>query len=227
MTKTFQIDFVSDVSCPWCAIGLAALEGALANLSGEISATIRLQPFELNPGMPPGGEDIGEHLQRKYGSSESQRAASREMLRQRAAEVGVDFRLEGRSRIYNTFDAHRLLHWADEEGVPEGEDGTPGQQRRLKKALFAAYFTRGQSPESREVLLAAAAEAGLDPVRAAQVLDSDAYADAVREREAFYRDNDIHAVPATIIDGHALIPGGQPVEVFERVLRKLASRESA
>jgi len=226
MSRTLQIDFVSDVSCPWCAIGLAALERALANLAGEVKATIHFQPFELNPGMPPGGEDIGEHLSRKYGSSDVQRAASREMLRQRGQDVGVDFRLEARSRIYNTFDAHRLLHWAGEEGAPEGEGGEPGQQRRLKKALFTAYFTDGRSPEARDVLLDAAAQAGLDLVRAAQVLDSDEYADAVRERETFYRDNDIHAVPATIIDGRALIPGGQPVEVFERILRKFAERET-
>ena len=224
MVATLQIDFVSDVSCPWCAIGLSALERALDNLKGEVNATIRFQPFELNPGMPPGGEDIAEHLGRKYGSTEAQQAKAREALAQRGREVGFDFRLEGRSRIYNTFDAHRLLHWAGEEGAPDASDGSPGQQRRLKKALFAAYFTRGQSPESREVLLAAAAEAGLDPERAAQVLDAGEYASEVREREAFYRDQDIHAVPATIIDGRALIPGGQPVEVFERVLRKLAAK---
>lgn len=225
MSTTLRIDFVSDVSCPWCAIGLASLERALANLSGELTATIHFQPFELNPGMPPGGEDIGEHLTRKYGSNAAQQEKARDALRQRALEVGVDFRLEGRSRIYNTFDAHRLLHWAGEAGAPDAPDGRPGQQRLLKKALFAAYFTHGQSPESRDVLLAAAAQAGLDAARAAEVLDGGEYADAVREREAFYRDNDIHAVPATIVDGRALIPGGQPVEVFERILRKLAARE--
>lgn len=226
MNTTLRIDFVSDISCPWCAIGLGALEQALERLKGEVRAEIHFQPFELNPKMPPGGQDITEHLTEKYGSTPAQQAKAREMIRQRGLEAGFEFSLEGRSRIYNTFDAHRLLHWADEEGVPDAADGTPSQQRRLKKALFAAYFTRGLSPESREVLIEAATEAGLDPVRAAQVLDDGEYAEAVRERESFYLDNDIHAVPATIIDHKALIPGGQTVEVFERLLRKLAAREA-
>jgi predicted DsbA family dithiol-disulfide isomerase len=224
MTTPIRIDFVSDISCPWCAIGLGALEEALERLKDEVRAEIHFQPFELNPKMPPGGQDITEHLTEKYGSTAEQQAKAREMIRQRGLEVGVDFRLEGRSRIYNTFDAHRLLHWAEEVGTPDAEDGTPSQQRRLKKALFSAYFARGLSPESREVLLDAVAQAGMDTARAAEILDGDEYAQAVRERQAFYLDNDIHAVPATIVNHRALIPGGQPVEVFERLLRKLATR---
>lgn len=224
MTAALKIDFVSDISCPWCAIGLSALEQALRNLEGEIEARISFQPFELNPRMPPGGQDITEHLSEKYGSTPQQQAKAREALRQRGEEVGFEFRLEGRSRIYNTFDAHRLLHWAEVEGVPEGADGSPGQQRRLKKALFAAYFTQGESPEAHDALLRAVAAAGLDVERARAVLESGEYAREVREREAFYLDQDIHSVPATIVNGRHLIPGGQPVDVFERLLRKIASR---
>ena len=206
------------------SVGLGALEQALANLSGEVEAEIRFQPFELNPKMPPGGQDITEHLTQKYGSTPGQQAKFRELLRERGAEVGFDFRLEGRSRIYNTFDAHRLLHWAHEQGRPDGDDGQPGQQRLLKKALFSAYFTEGESPESHAVLLRAVAQAGLDPVRAQAILDSDEYADAVREREAFYLEREVHSVPATIVNDQHLIPGGQSVEVFERILRKIAAR---
>lgn len=224
MTTLLKIDYVSDVSCPWCAVGLGGLERALENLRGEITAQIRFQPFELNPGMPPGGQDITEHLTQKYGSSPQQQERIRETIRQRGEEVGFIFRLQGRSRIYNTFDAHRLLHWAAEEGRPEGADGSPGQQRLLKKALFEAYFTRDESPESHEVLLRAAQAVGLDTERAAQVLAGDEYADAVREREAFYREQDIHSVPAIIVDERHLIPGGQPADVFERVLRRIVSR---
>ena len=224
MTTLLKIDYVSDVSCPWCAVGLGGLERALENLRGEITAQIRFQPFELNPGMPPGGQDITEHLTQKYGSSPQQQERIRETIRQRGEEVGFIFRLQGRSRIYNTFDAHRLLHWAAEEGRPEGDDGSPGQQRLLKKALFEAYFTRDESPESHEVLLRAAQAVGLDTERAAQVLAGDEYADAVREREAFYREQDIHSVPAIIVDERHLIPGGQPADVFERVLRRIVSR---
>ncbi len=224
MKPVFRIDFVSDVSCPWCAIGLASLETALDRLRDEIDATIHFQPFELNPRMGPEGQDIAEHIAQKYGSSPQQQAATREMIRQRGAEVGFVFRPEGRGRIYNTFDAHRLLHWAHEEGRPDGGTGDPGQQRLLKKALLAAYFTEGRSPASHEVLLDAVQSAGLDGDRAREVLDSGEYAGEVREREAFWREREIHAVPAIVVDDTHLISGGQPPDVFERILRKLAER---
>lgn len=210
-----KIDFVSDVSCPWCAIGLAALEQALRNVQGEVQADLHFQPFELNPTMPAGGQDITEHLTQKYGSTPEQQAASREAIRLRGEALGFTFRKEGRGRVYNTFDAHRLLHWADLQD--------PALQHALKKALLGAYFTDGKSPADQDVLVAAAAQAGLDPVGARAVLDSDAYAVEVREREQFYLDNGIHAVPAVIINGRHLIQGGQPAEVFEQALRRLAA----
>jgi predicted DsbA family dithiol-disulfide isomerase len=214
MTSHLKIDFVSDVSCPWCAIGLASLEQALDKLQGDVQAELRFQPFELNPQMPAGGQDITEHLTQKYGSTPEQQAASREAIRQRGEGVGFTFRKEGRGRVYNTFNAHRLLHWAELQD--------PARQHALKKALLGAYFTEGRSPEDREVLLAAVAQAGLDVEQARAVLDSDAYAAEVREREQFYLDNGIHAVPAVIINGKHLIQGGQPTEVFEQALRRIA-----
>jgi predicted DsbA family dithiol-disulfide isomerase len=214
MTSHLKIDFVSDVSCPWCAIGLASLEQALDKLQGDVQAELRFQPFELNPQMPAGGQDITEHLTQKYGSTPEQQAASREAIRQRGEGVGFTFRKEGRGRVYNTFNAHRLLHWAELQD--------PARQHALKKALLGAYFTEGRSPEDREVLLAAVAQAGLDVEQARVVLDSDAYAADVREREQFYLDNGIHAVPAVIINGKHLIQGGQPAEVFEQALRRIA-----
>jgi predicted DsbA family dithiol-disulfide isomerase len=215
MTRHLKIDFVSDVSCPWCAIGLASLEQALQRLHGEVEAELHFQPFELNPDMPPGGEDTTEHLTKKYGSTPEQQAASREAIRQRGAAVGFEFRKEGRPRIYNTFDAHRLLHWAGLEG---GD-----RQHALKKALFEAYFTQGRSPEDHEVLFNAAERSGLDPARAREILGSGEYAAQVREQEQFYTGQGIHAVPAVIIDDRHLIQGGQPPEVFEQALRQLAA----
>jgi predicted DsbA family dithiol-disulfide isomerase len=215
MTRHLKIDFVSDVSCPWCAIGLASLEQALQRLHGEVEAELHFQPFELNPDMPPGGEDTTEHLTKKYGSTPDQQAASREAIRQRGAAVGFEFRKEGRPRIYNTFDAHRLLHWAGLEG---GD-----RQHALKKALFEAYFTQGRSPEDHEVLFDAAERSGLDPARAREILGSGEYAAQVREQEQFYTGQGIHAVPAVIIDDRHLIQGGQPPEVFEQALRQLAA----
>ncbi len=175
MVTTLSIDFVSDVSCPWCVIGLRGLEKALEALDGEVSAQIRFQPFELNPDMVPEGEDIGEHIQRKYGSGPDKSAELREVIRTRAADLGFTMNMGPGRRIYNTFDAHRLLHWA---GLQDSE-----RQRALKHALFTIYFTEGGNPADRETLIDAAARARLDRAQAAAILDSDTYAEAVREAE--------------------------------------------
>jgi len=212
--KELKIDFVSDVSCPWCAIGLASLERALERLP-EVKAQLHFQPFELNPSMPPGGQDVTEHLTQKYRTTPEQQAAAREAIRERGASVGFEFRKEGRGRIYNTFDAHRLLHWAELQGE--------GRQHALKKALFKAYFTESRSPEEHEVLVQAATEAGLDSTRAREILAGDEYEPEVRHREGYYMEHGIHAVPAVIIDDRHLIQGGQPPEVFEQALRQLAA----
>lgn len=214
-----KIDFVSDVSCPWCAIGLNALEQALARVAPEIQASLHFQPFELNPQMAPEGQEIVEHITQKYGISAAQAAANTEAIRQRGASVGFEFGLGKRSRIYNTFDAHRLLHWAGLQGE--------AAQRALKHALFKAYFTDGLSPADAEVLVAAAVAAGLDEAGARAVLASDRYAAEVREAEAFYHQQGIHSVPAIIIDDRHLITGGQPVELFERTLRHIATEAAA
>ena len=213
MTR-LHIDFVSDVACPWCAVGLASLQSALGKLEGEVAADLHFQPFELNPQMGPEGQDVTEHLTQKYGSTPEQQAQTREAIRQRGAAVGFEFRKEGRGRVYNTFDAHRLLHWAGLEG---GD-----RQQALKKALPKAYFTDGRSPEDHQVLADAAAQAGLDAARAREILAGDSYADDVRTQEQFYQGQGIHAVPAVVINDRHLISGGQPPEVFEQALRQLA-----
>ena len=208
-----KIDFVSDVSCPWCAIGLQSLETALQRLGGEVQAELHFQPFELNPQMAPEGEEITEHLVRKYGITPEQAQANRESIRQRGAALGFTFDMDKRARIYNTFDAHRLLHWAELEG----------RQRELKHALLRTYFTDGQDPSDHSVLARVAAEVGLDAERAKQILASDEFAAEVRERERFYLDHGVHAVPSVIINDRHLIQGGQPPEVFEQALRRLAA----
>jgi predicted DsbA family dithiol-disulfide isomerase len=207
-----KIDFVSDVACPWCAIGLNALEQALVRLDGTVQADIHFQPFELNPQTPPEGEEIVEHLTRKYGITPADVARNSEAIRQRGESVGFVFGQGKRSRTYNTFDAHRLLHWA----------GLEGRQRELKHALLRAYFTEGENPSNHEVLIRLASEVGLDQSIAKDILESDRYANEVRERERFYQSQGIHSVPSIIIDDRHLIQGGQPVEEFERVLRQLA-----
>ncbi len=210
-----KIDFVSDVSCPWCAIGLNALEQALARVAPEIRATLHFQPFELNPQMPAEGQDAVEHLSQKYGIDAAQIAANAEAMRQRGASVGFTFGQGQRRRVYNTFDAHRLLHWA---GLVDAD-----KQRALKHALLKAYFTDGLSPADHGVLRQAAAAAGLDASEAARILAGDAHAADVREAEQFYHQQGISSVPAVIINDRHLISGGQPVELFERALRHIAS----
>lgn len=213
MTKPLKIDFVSDVSCPWCIIGLRGLETALDRTGDLIAADIHFQPFELNPQMPPEGQNIVEHIAEKYGSTPEQSAANREAIRARAASLGFTMASTDQSRIYNTFDAHRLLHWAEIEGL----------QSALKHALFEAYFTRSQSPSDHDVLIEAAQQAGLDPGAAREVLESGAYAAEVRAGEALWHSRGISAVPAVIINDKYLISGGQPPDAFEKALRAIAA----
>lgn len=216
MSIAMKIDFVSDVSCPWCVIGLKALEQAIDRLGDAVKTEIHFQPFELNPQMPPGGQDINEHLSEKYGATPEQSEQTREMIRARGAEVGFSFAMAKRSRIYNTFDAHRLLHWAEQEG----------RQLALKHALFKAYFSDGENPGAHGVLIRLAGEVGLDAARAKEILASDAYAEDVRRQERFYLEQGINAVPAVIVNDRHLIQGGQPAKVFEQALRQIAAGNS-
>ncbi len=216
LTTTLKIDFVSDIACPWCALGLFSLDKALDRLQGEVAANIHFQPFELNPGMGPGGQDLGEPLTQKYGSTAEQQAQIRETISARGAEVGFSFAPGGRGRVYNTFDAHRLLTWAEGQGE--------GAQHRLKKALLAAYQGRAERIEDHEVLLTVVAEAGLNVTAARDVLESGAYGDKVRAVEQLYQRSGIHSVPAVIVNDQYLISGGQPTEVFEQSLRQIAAK---
>ena len=212
-----KIDFVSDVSCPWCAIGLSSLERALDRLGEDVVVDLHVQPFELNPQMPAEGQDIGEHLAQKYGASAEQTRRNHEAIRQRGEAVGFTFDMARERRIWNTFDAHRLLHWAGLQGADP--------QRALKHKLFEAYFTHGENPSDPAVLQRLAAEVGLDPARAHEVLASDAYAEEVRDEERRWTDAGIHSVPAVIVDDRYLIQGGQPPEMFEQALREIVSQE--
>ncbi len=206
-----RIDFVSDVTCPWCAVGLHSLEQALAKLDKDIQVELHFQPFELNPDMAAEGEDAIEHLSRKYGASREQLAQNRQRIRERGAELGFTF--GDRRRVWNTFDAHRLLHWA----------GLQGKQRELKHALLSAYHTNAENLAAHDVLLRLAGEVGLDVEQARTVLESAEFSDEVRAREAYYHQLGIHSVPSVIIDEKHLIQGGQPPEVFEQALRKIAA----
>ena len=214
--KPLKIDFVSDIVCPWCAIGLSSLEIALGKLDGEVAAELHFQPFELHPDMGPEGAEVVPYLSKKYGMSAEQVERNQQAIAERGAAVGFEFRMERRGRTWNTFDAHRLLHWA-------GEEAGAAPQRALKHALLSAHFTDGENPGAREVLLRCAGRAGLDLQRAAEVIDGDEFAQAVREREQLYTQAGISSVPSVIVNDRYLIQGGQPPEVFEQSLREIAA----
>ena len=209
--NTVKIDFVSDIACPWCAVALGALEQALSELGDQVKVELHFQPFELNPQMPMGGQDVIEHLVEKYGVGPKQVRENQEQIRKRAAEVGFAFHPEGRKRVYNTFDSHRLLHWA---GLEFGS----AAQHRLKRELLGTYFTLAANLDDPANVLDAVDRAGLDRPRAQEVLASDEFKEAVREQQKFYMDAGIHSVPAVILNDRILIQGAQPVKQFKAAL---------
>ncbi|WPN48189.1 MULTISPECIES: DsbA family oxidoreductase [unclassified Pseudomonas] len=211
MSTALKIDFVSDVSCPWCVVGLYGLTKALDLLRDEVRAEIRFQPFELNPKMGPEGQNIAEHISEKYGSTPEQSQKNREMIRERGAELGFAFRTDGNSRIYNTFDAHRLLHWAGLEGL----------QLPLKEALFKAYFTDGGNPSDHVQLAQVAASVGLDRQRAEAILAEDEFAHEVRQEEQLWLSRGVSSVPTVVFNGQYAVTGGQPVESFVMAIRQI------
>jgi len=216
MTQTvLKIDIVSDVMCPWCAIGYAALDKALQQLAETIRADIHWQPFELNPDMPAAGQHLGEHLAQKYGSTPEQSKQNRDRITQMGAELGFEFNFRDDQRIVNTFNAHQLLHWLGEE--------QPERQTELKMALFNAYFRDGRDISDKSVLIAIVAELGLDADFASQLLHDQTYAGDVRALQEQWRQLGVQAVPAFIINEKYLLSGGQPIEAFVQVLQQIAS----
>jgi predicted DsbA family dithiol-disulfide isomerase len=214
-----RIDFVSDVACPWCAIGMSALDRALTRIGAEVGEIeVHLQPFELNPTMGPEGADAAEYLSEKYGLSSEQLATNRARIAERGAAEG--FRFGTRSHVWNTFDAHRLLFWA-------GAEGPAGAQRALKRALLKAYHGDDRNIGSADVLVELAAAAGLPAARAREVLERGEFAEEVRQAERFWQELGVHSVPAVIVDRKHLISGGQPSAVFEQALRQIAAQAAS
>jgi len=211
-----KIDYVSDIACPWCAVGLGGLEQAIKKIGDAFEVAVHFQPFELNPDMPPGGQDVFEHLTQKYGKTVEQVRATQNEIKARAAAVGYPFHPEGRKHVYNTFNAHRLLHWA---GL---ECGTQAQHR-LKRELLVTYFQLAVDLDEAQNLLDAVNRAGLDSKRAADILATDEFAADVRAQQMKYTSMGIHSVPSIIINDKYLLQGAQPAEAFEEALRQVAA----
>ncbi|HET9577744.1 MAG TPA: DsbA family oxidoreductase [Usitatibacter sp.] len=205
-----DIAFVSDVACPWCAIGLASLDRALARLGNEVQATVHVEPFELNPDMGPEGVETVPYLARKYGRTPEQVAQTQARIRERGAAVGFAF--GDRKHVWNTFNAHRVLHWAALEG----------RALELKRALLRAYHGEGRNPGAADVLVDLAGEVGLDTARVRSIAESDQFAPEVRERERFWQERGVNGVPFVVVNGQYAIEGAQPPEAFEGALRQIA-----
>ena len=209
--RAIDIAFVSDVACPWCAIGLASLDRALGRVQGEMEATLRIEPFELNPDMGAEGTEVVPYLARKYGRTPQQIAQTQAMLRERGADVGFSFGV--RNHVWNTFDAHRMLHWA----------GLEGRAPELKRALLRAYHGEGRNPGAKDVLIELASEVGLDAARAKAILESDEFAAEVRERERHWLQSGVNGVPFVVVNGKYAIEGAQSPEEYEQALRQIAA----
>lgn len=219
MKPTIKIDFVSDVACPWCAVGLGELQAALKQIGDRADIELHFKPFELNPQMPVGGQEAIEHLTQKYGLSETQVQANQAQIRERAAAVGFQFHPEGRKRVYNTFDCHRLLHWAEKEYDSDA-------QLKLKRELLNTYFCLAVNLDEQENLLNAVERAGLDRKLAKAVLDQGDFAQEVRESESMYTKAGISSVPSVILNDQYLIQGAQPASSFVSALEQLIAEQN-
>ena len=213
MPKPMKIEMISDVICPWCVIGLRELERALGRMTDVVAADLHFHPYELDPSRPVEGEKITDIYKARFGKSFNDMAEQREMVRTRGANVGFAINMTENSRIYNTFDAHRLLHWAEREG----------KQVALKHALFTAHFTEGRNISDYDVLAEIAASVGLDKAEAAKVLNHGLYAVDVRQAEHYWQSAGVRSVPGFVINGKHFISGGQTADVFEKMLRQVAA----
>lgn len=209
---SLQIDIVSDIACPWCAIGYARLEKAMEALNDEMDFAIQWHAFELNPDPAAEAEPILPALARKYGRSEDEVRDNQSQMMAVAKELGLNFEKLQNRYTRNTFDAHRLVKWAEEHG----------KQTAMKMACFEAYFGRAENISDADVLVSCAEQAGLDGSEAKAVLASDQYTDAVREDEAKYQQAGVSAVPAYIINQTYLVSGAQEPETLVQAFREIA-----
>ena len=209
---TLKIDIVSDIACPWCAIGYARLEKAMAALKDDMDIQVEWHAFELNPDPSGDGEPILPALARKYGRSEDEMRANQAQMMEIAKDLGLNFEKLQERYTRNTFDGHRLVKWAVEQG----------KQTEMKMALFEAYFGRAENVTDVEVLVNCATSVGLDAEEARAVLSSDRYADSVREDEARYQQAGVSAVPAYVVNQKYLISGAQEPNTLIDALREIA-----
>lgn len=214
-TQPIRVDIVSDVVCPWCAIGYYQLAKAVRETGIEVD--IHWHPFELNPQMAPEGENLRAHLAAKYGTTPEGSRQARARLTEMGAALGFTFNYADDMRMYNTFRAHQLIDWAEEQG----------KAHEVKLALFAAFFSRREDVSSIAVLAGVATAAGLDGDAARAMLDSGERAEQVRAKEQFWTSRGVRGVPAMIFERQHLVSGAQGEENYAGILRQLKAAQAA
>lgn len=209
--KTLRIDIVSDVVCPWCIVGYKRLQAALEQLQDEVEADIHWHPFELNPNMAAGGENLREHIAAKYGSTKEDSERARDNLTRIGDQIGFSFDYFDEMRMYNTFNAHQLLHYAREKN----------KEMALKLRLFSAFFSERKVIENQEVLIAEAQAVGLDADESRQVLQQQRYASAVREEQQLWMSRGVQAVPTFVFNNERGVSGAHEPETVVKFMREM------
>lgn len=211
MKDKLKIDIVSDIVCPWCAIGYKRLEKAITELGFEDKVSIEWQPFELNPGMPPEGQDLTEHIAEKYGSTLEQQQASQQNMTDIGEELGFKFDYFEGMRMANTFDAHVLLEYAKDLG----------KQTELKLRLMNSFFSERQDVSDRAVLKQALLDVGLNTDKALEKLDNEEARYEVRNKQDQWKNMGVNSVPTIVFNMKSAVTGAQPVDTFKKVLTDL------
>lgn len=212
---TLDIDLVSDVVCPWCAIGLARLRQAMETLDG-IDCRLRWHPFVLNPDIGADGRDMLEHLGNKYGKTAEEVRESQQQIVAAAAEAGLDFERATQRRSWNTFDVHRVLHEARDAGVDQA----------FNERLFDAYFRKAENPTDAALLREIGVSLGMTADSIDAILTSERHADEVQAEIDYYQQLGVSAVPSFIVAERYLVSGAQPPDVLADALRRVADEQA-
>ena len=206
-----QIDVISDTICPWCYIGKRRLEAALAQRP-DIDFNVTYRPFQLNPNLPKGGMDRLDHLDLKFGGRDAGKKVF-DVIAATGREDGIDFDFSRQEKVPNTFDSHRLNHWAETAGV----------QDEVVEILFRKYFIDGENVGDPAVLLDAAKEAGMDGEVVERLLAGDADKELVEREEMIGRRMGVTGVPCYIIDQKYTLVGAQEPDMLLRAIDTAAA----
>lgn len=215
--QAVKIDIVSDIACPWCAIGYARLEEAMQELKEDMTFDVQWHAFELNPDPSADGEPILQALSRKYGRSVEEMEQIQGQMQEIAEGLGLNFSALQHRHTRNTFDCHRLVKWAGEQG----------KQTAMKQTLFEAYFGEDADITNPDVLATRVEAIGLDGQKAKDLLASDEYVQAVRNEEARWQQAGISSVPAFVINERYLISGAQESQTLVKALQDIANEGQA